>query len=479
MNDLERDLKELFDRKLTELRVPPAAPPQVMRRTHRRQARTVVVGAVVAVALAGGSLVGVRGLLERSTGIPGGEDETVSRTVSGVTITYPEAWHFEVFEPPAGNDREVQSNVPLFAVASFVPPASVISMTGEDLCKSDGVVLAVSAGTLIVEGTDGLQGPLGGPPDPWPVTLGPAPLEEAGACSVLQAAWTAAGGSYQAAALIGPDAGSGDMDLLVAAFEGMTFAPAEPFPPDDSPTGPISPVPSPAPSQVLASGVAAGEAWSFQARSDDELGIVLEVVAGDDAAGIASPSPTMARPAELTTRTFGTGDRAETVVFGAVVAGAERVVTETGDKGLIVPLDPSFGAGFDAFVVQTGRGSGRVQVEVGAVTTLVEFGSEPPEPVSPEHGGMYWAVYLGVGEAGPKAIEWAVDWARRLGVEAGSGELACDQGAAEALGVPADWHGVGVYFDTREDAVNFYLDSGLADHEVEAPIARVTTYCLD
>jgi hypothetical protein len=101
-----------------------------------------------------------------------------------------------------------------------------------------------------------------------------------------------------------------------------------------------------------------------------------------------------------------------------------------------------------------------------------------PTPVDPVHGGTYWAVYAWLGTAG---ADQAKDVVQQIfddyGIQASQGDLACDRGAAEALGTDAAWK-VAVYFETEEEATAFALQAGLLDHEARV-IARVTTLCLD
>jgi hypothetical protein len=65
-----------------------------------------------------------------------------------------------------------------------------------------------------------------------------------------------------------------------------------------------------------------------------------------------------------------------------------------------------------------------------------------------------------------------------FGIQAWQGEIACDQGAAEALGTDDEWR-VAVYFETQDEANAFADQAGLLGHEGGPVIARVTTYCLD
>ncbi len=99
-----------------------------------------------------------------------------------------------------------------------------------------------------------------------------------------------------------------------------------------------------------------------------------------------------------------------------------------------------------------------------------------PEPAQLVHGGTFWGVYLAVSESfEDPALETATADAAAFGYEAGSGEIACDQPAAETLGLPSDAFVVAIYFDTRADAE---AAAALFD-QPPVGIARVTTFCLD
>jgi hypothetical protein len=101
-----------------------------------------------------------------------------------------------------------------------------------------------------------------------------------------------------------------------------------------------------------------------------------------------------------------------------------------------------------------------------------------PTPVQPTHGGTYWAVYAWVGAPGdPAAEDTSAMLLDRFGIEAFPGDLACDQGAADALGTDAE-QGVAVYFDTESDAELFVKMADLLGNPWD-PVVQVTTYCLD
>ena len=88
-------------------------------------------------------------------------------------------------------------------------------------------------------------------------------------------------------------------------------------------------------------------------------------------------------------------------------------------------------------------------------------------------------MYPWVGAAGsPEADDVSAQLLAEFGIQAFPGDLSCDEGAAAALGTNAP-QGIGVYFETRDDADAFALAVDAADDGQHPVIARVTTYCLD
>ncbi len=102
-----------------------------------------------------------------------------------------------------------------------------------------------------------------------------------------------------------------------------------------------------------------------------------------------------------------------------------------------------------------------------------------PDPVVPEQGRFYFAVYFAVTEKGPgdPKIKAAESDLRNLGFEPSVGGIDCDSGAKEALGLdPArSYTDVTLYFATRADADMFatLYDPGVVG------TAKVKTFCLD
>lgn len=105
----------------------------------------------------------------------------------------------------------------------------------------------------------------------------------------------------------------------------------------------------------------------------------------------------------------------------------------------------------------------------------------PPALTGGTQGGEAWGVYLAVAYAeegvdAPELVE-AKAQAAAVGYNAGSGDVACDQGASEALGLDPErsYLTVAVYFATEADArlfVDLYQPGVVG-------LAAVETYCMD
>lgn len=92
-----------------------------------------------------------------------------------------------------------------------------------------------------------------------------------------------------------------------------------------------------------------------------------------------------------------------------------------------------------------------------------------------------WAVYLAVGHSSADpGLERAQQKAASVGYTAVLGDLACDQGAIEALGLDQFdfWAAATLYFATRAGAHTF-VASYTADVAKVVGSAEVTLGCLD
>ena len=99
----------------------------------------------------------------------------------------------------------------------------------------------------------------------------------------------------------------------------------------------------------------------------------------------------------------------------------------------------------------------------------------------PQQGDPVWGVYLAVGHSATDTpVEKAVRSASRVGYQAVVGDIACDGGAMEALGLDQYdyWSGATLYFATEADARGF---AAAYTKRVAAPtgVAKVTVGCLD
>lgn len=114
-------------------------------------------------------------------------------------------------------------------------------------------------------------------------------------------------------------------------------------------------------------------------------------------------------------------------------------------------------------------------------TTTTAPRAFPPQVTEGTQGGSIWGAYLAVAPAfGDPALAEAAARAQAVGytnVSERGGQLACDQGATEALGLDpeVDWYGTALYFATEADARLF---EELFEPEIVG-IALVQTYCMD
>ena len=107
----------------------------------------------------------------------------------------------------------------------------------------------------------------------------------------------------------------------------------------------------------------------------------------------------------------------------------------------------------------------------------------PPTATDVRHGGQTWGVYTVVVDAGASDAglrrEAGAQRLVSLGYPRGGGELGCDLGATEALGVLEGALAVAAYFDTQADAELFAQRYAETYGERVVGIAAVTTLCMD
>jgi hypothetical protein len=442
-----------------------------------------------------GAVVGLRAMLA-SDRVTVADVSPVVTTINGVSITTPVGWL--VADPdelglngPTDAPSNLRVGLPrLILAVSPVDPGELFGCPGMVEGEAPASLMTIQEGPLAIAGTSTA---------PWPASLESMPIESAGNDVVesgeagcypgwefLRAGWTAAGRTFEARVGFAPDVTSAERDAMVAAFESMTFRPT-----DES-----------AAAAVIATGSAGGETWELVAQRQNELVLTLQAESiGGGGGGFDPASPQLS----VIDHVLGEGESAERIVFGAVPSTAVMVeaIPEEWLGTLVVDLldvpdgiDPDldafvFTAPIDVHVTVTAYDAGGEIVGTGEAGPAQQGdGSDPVETplpavvdVAPEHAGRYWAVYLWVGESPDDSqAEAARDAAEHLGFNPGGGDLACDDGAASALGVPQGWSSVAIYFSTRQDAETAYgwlLENARGSAPAPAGVAEVTTYCLD
>jgi hypothetical protein len=483
MNDLERDLRELLQRKADEGWAQPEAPVRMLRRVRRRQATTAVMAGVAAALVGLASFAGVRAVLD-----PDGGDQpaapTTTRTLNGITIEYPEGWF--LVDPRTLVGVEGSKEL-LLSLANHEPTAEALGCPGLDEgARTNRVMLTVQGYPSEVA------------VDSWPASLDRIEIEEEfdRVCypgwELLSARWTASGRSYEGVVGMGPDATEADRAAISSAFASMSFAAAATIDPGRG--------------TILAGGSAGGELWRLSVRREGG-GFSLELDWEGGASGFGYPPGTIP-DLEVTSRILGSGATAEQVVFGVVTPEAEEVsigVSPDGEaipatEARIVDIPDDISADVDAFVGVTPIGDGSVRAfdAEGNLLAEVPTGPPPPEeaptetppppeeteppvaPVAPVQGGRYWAVYLGWSDDpdSPELVE-PDTWLEDVGIGSpGIREAGCDHRSEDVV------HGarymVAVYFETERDAEAFwtwYVAQRGLEGPFNVPIIDVTTSC--
>jgi hypothetical protein len=99
----------------------------------------------------------------------------------------------------------------------------------------------------------------------------------------------------------------------------------------------------------------------------------------------------------------------------------------------------------------------------------------------PHDGESAWAVYLAVAHSSSDpAMQAAQEEAAKVGYGAVIGDLACDRGSIEALGLDEHdyWTGAVLYFKTKTDATDF-ANSYLVSGGTVIGTAKIGLGCLD
>lgn len=474
MSNLERRIRDVLE---DEARGAPGPhePTTSLRRTRRRQVAVVVGGAVGTLVLVAASLAGVS-LMSRD----GPRDElpaaVTSTTVNGISISHPADWF--VVEPDDAGLNSTPADVQgLPRLVLALSPNEI-----DELFACPGLVEA-DPPTFLMTVQEQALALSGQAAAPWPVEPRLLDVMDESGCypgwALFGNEWTIGGRTFQARIGFAPGVADEDRRALLDAFAGMTFEPTT----------------EPATSVVLATGTAGGEEWELIAeRQADELMLSIQGESFGTGGGGWDPTRLTANG-----HVFGTGDDAELLLYGAVPRNVARIGVriDPDDEGLVDVLDvpDTIDPNLNAFVA-TVTGHPEVTLHAydanGDVVDTVIFRNDDHEPVGtppptlppevvPEHGGTFWGLYLAAAPStdDPEIARWT-ERMETIGYTPSVGDLACDDGAADALGIDPGWSRVAIYFDTREEAetaagtIEISLELG-----TPIGVARVTTFCLD
>jgi hypothetical protein len=363
VNDLERELRDVLDEDARRVATPASAPDGLRRSVRRRQAVFVGIVGLAGAAVVAGIIAGATSLLSLQSGPePAGQGPTTTRTLNGITISYPESWHLIDPDTAGLNGSPTMGESPLPRIVLALTPTEAPETFGCPGRAGDGEAAPLLM--TVQEEPLALSGPAS---QAWPVGLEPLNVDASeSACypgwEFLRAGWTASGRTFEARVGIAPEATDEERDALFTAFASMTFEPSG----------------GGATSIVLTHGTAGGEDWQLVA-SRAKGGLSLEISGETMGAGAGFTPSNDIQASDLV---FGSGADAERVVFGAVPEGVVRVealAALTADGSVVsadvldVPneIDPNLNAfalvfdphvrvvlsGFDASgqVVATGR----------------------------------------------------------------------------------------------------------------------------
>ena len=241
MKDVERGLREMFDRHGRDVldATPPAAP--VVRRMRWRQAGTVAVACAAVTAVVLVSIVGTRLRDDAEQRVVPATTVDLPQAPAGfrdaalpyASIAYPEDWYLLDTSQTRPLDTSVRQTMespveavpgPVLQLANFDPDVSGSPrcMADPDSIPEDGVLLTVGIAA------EGDRSP--GTPREWPVSLEPYPDNGDPVCAQMheQATWRAPSGVlYWASAGWGRSAAQEDVDALHQSFETMLFPPTD------------------------------------------------------------------------------------------------------------------------------------------------------------------------------------------------------------------------------------------------------------
>jgi hypothetical protein len=338
MNDLDRDLRELFHDKAGSIDAAPAAPTDVLRRGRRRQIRTVFASSLAAVA----ALAIVVAVAARLTGGPNQIPVTNApygeriATIHGITVTAPEGWTLIDDWPVASLLPTTSQTCSFAATGSPIGPSPAggstssepavqpsSSCTTEPMPLPAGIpVLQLANFELPLDGTVCQVGDLRSvdlPADgvaayvaafPQGMTTDDFLAACPGGATVTTFADGGSTSTYAAVSLIGPDASPGDVaavERFMNSLGGLRVT-------NDEPT-------TASPGYVVAAGVDGGTAWRLEAGfpfrgSGSGIGATLVVTDAEGHETASSPVPPAQPKGEPTERTERLADGSGWLAWG-------------------------------------------------------------------------------------------------------------------------------------------------------------------
>jgi hypothetical protein len=366
VNDLERDLRQLLSDDAEHVPTPASAPEGLRRRARLGQAAFAAFTGIVVVGIAALGVWALGSLPSRDAAVPAVQP-TTTQTMNGITIAFPGAWYLIDPDQAGLNSSKPTRDLPRLVLAlSPQAPTDLIACPGIVEGQQPTFLMTVQEVPRALEGDASA---------PWPAALEPMDLggSTGSACypgwEFLVAGWTAEGRTFGAAVGLSPEVSEQDREALLAAFDSMTFAPA-----DQAPT-----------SVVLTTGTTGGEDWELIASSGPE-GLSLSIQAESFGAGGSIHKPA-SEALGLVTHVFGSGDQAKRLVWGTVPATAVRIdgidAASNRTEIPVIDIPDEIDARANAFVIEIPV-DGTVAIEAFDVTgAVVARGRSDPEPAEP------------------------------------------------------------------------------------------------
>jgi len=338
MNDLDRDLRELFHDKAGSIDAAPAAPTDVLRRGRRRQVRTVFASSLAAVAALAIAVAVAARLSGGPNQIPVTNPPYGERiaTIHGITVTAPAGWTLIDDWPVASLLPTTSQTCSFSATGSPIGPSPAggstssepvvqpsSSCTSEPMPLPAGIpVLQLANFGLPLDGTVCQVGDLRSvdlPADgvaayvaafPQGMTTEDFLAACPGGATVTTFADRGLTTSYAAVSLIGPDASPGD----VAAVERFMNSLGGLRVPDDEPA-------TASPGYVVAARVDGGTTWRLEAGfpfrgSGSGIGVTLVVTGAEGHETASTPAPTAEPNGQPTERTERLADGSGWLAWG-------------------------------------------------------------------------------------------------------------------------------------------------------------------